>query len=77
VKRKKAHLFSVLCCFLVECRSVLAVLVGLVISGCFSLCEKVQNESWDYKGGYLHQENIGYKVEEWRDRVNEDGTYDR
>jgi hypothetical protein len=33
---ERAHLFSVLCCFLVECRSVLAVLVGLVVSSCVS-----------------------------------------
>jgi len=26
------YLFSVLCCFLVECRSILAVLVGLIVS---------------------------------------------
>jgi hypothetical protein len=38
----RAHLFSVLCCFLVECRSVLAVLVGLVISARSSQLQRIR-----------------------------------
>lgn len=60
---RKAHLFSVLCCFLVECRPVLAVLVGLGISSCLSQLQRIWAESsgsW-YPGG----EAIIYKQEEW------------
>jgi hypothetical protein len=45
VRRIKTHLFSVLCCFLVECRSVLAVLVGLVFSACVSRYRRIRVES--------------------------------